>query len=248
MLLGLVERANGNHRLPSSVGRVARLTDLQRPFSGPEAWCYDLVLADGIFAVVEPLVDELAESRAPGDRVLDVGCGGGHVLRALARARPDAEMVGLDLSATGLHRARRRRRAHPADHPTFAQGSALALPFPTDAFAASMSFFSVKHWPDPGSSLAELVRVTRPGGQLLVAEIDAHATAADWRRYVDRTRIPIPLRALYVRATHPTVVQRSLDRGGLETAFRKATSVDALRVDAVEHLPYLVARARVPES
>lgn len=248
MLLGLVERPNGNRRLPTSVDPVARLTDVRRPFSGPEAWCYDLVLADGIFAVVEPLVDELAESRAPGDRLLDVGCGGGHVLLALARARPDAEMVGLDLSATGLRRARRRRSAHRVDHVTFAQGSALALPFPSDAFAASVSFFSVKHWPDPGSGLAELVRVTRPGGQLLVAEIDAHATAADWRRYVDRTRIPSPLRALYVRATHPTVVQHSLDRRALETAFRNGTSVDALRVDAVEHLPYVVARARVPES
>lgn len=241
-------RPNDRHQLPTTVAGMARLTDLQRPFSRPEAWLYDVVLAEGIFTVVRPLVDEIIESRAPGDRVLDVGCGGGQVLLALARARPDAQAVGVDLSTGGLRRASRRARDRRAGNATFARGSALVLPFPTGVFAASVSFFSIKHWPDARSGIAELARVTRPGGQLLVAEIDAHATSAEWRRYVDLTRIPHPLRALYVRVTHPTVVRHSLDRGALEAAFRGGASVDSLQVDVVEHLPYVVARARVPAS
>jgi ubiquinone/menaquinone biosynthesis C-methylase UbiE len=224
---------------------MARFTDLRRPFSKPEAWVYDLVLADGILSVVHPLLDEVIESVGPDDRILDVGCGGGHEVLALAQAQPDVQVVGIDLSTVGLRRATRRTRGHRVDNATFVRASALRLPFPTGVFAASVSFFSIKHWPDPRVGIAELLRVTRPEGRLLVVEINAHATPAEWRRYVDLTRIPRPLRHLYVQITYPTVVRHSLERDTLEAAFPEGPQVGDLYVEVVQDLPYLVARGKV---
>ena len=221
---------------------MARLTDRRRPFSLPEAWFYDVAVADGSFAAVRPLVDDIAGSLAPEGRLLDAGCGGGHEAVALAQARADVHVVGVDPSAAALRRAIRRTDRTPANSMTLARGSALTLPFPSGVLTAAVSFFSIKHWPDPRAGVAELVRVTRPGGRLLVVEVDGRATAAEWRRYVDLTRVPRALRGLFARITHATVVRPSLDPSALEAAFRDLP-VDGLHIDVVDNVPCLVARA-----
>lgn len=228
-------------RCPDS---MARLTDLRRPFSGPEAWLYDVVLAEGIFGVARPLVEEIAAFLAAGDRVLDVGCGGGQELLALAQARPEAQVVGVDLSKVGPRRAVGRAGRSMVENAAVGRACALALPFRRDAFTASVSFFSIKHWPDPRAGIAELVRVTAPGGWLLVAEINPRASPDEWRRYVDLTRVPVPLRGLYTHITFPTVVRRSLDYPTLEAAFA-GLPVEGLVIEVGGDLPYLVARAHV---
>lgn len=108
-----------------------------------------------------------------------------------------------------------------------------------------MSFFSIKHWPNPSAGIEEMVRVTHRGGYVHLVEVNAHATRDQWRRYVDLTRVPRPLRAFYVVATHPTVVRHSLTPEALGKAFPDDAPVTDVRVDAATDLPYLVARARV---
>jgi ubiquinone/menaquinone biosynthesis C-methylase UbiE len=224
---------------------VTRLTDLHRSFSRAEAWVYDVALADGILAVVRPVLAETMETFSPKDRVLDVGCGGGQGALAIAQAQSDVQVVGIDLSLVGVRRAVRRAGNRHLINATFARASALRLPFRSRSFATSVSFFSIKHWPDAMAGVAELVRVTQPGGHLLVVEINAQATPDQWRRYVDLTRIPAVLRSAYVRVTHPTVVRHSLDQQALDAAFRSCAPIADLRVEAAPDLPYVVARARV---
>lgn len=226
---------------------MARMTDRRRAFSLAEAWVYDVAAADGSLSAVSPLVDDIAESLAGDDRVLDVGCGGGQAVLALAQARPDVQVVGIDPSTAGLRRAARRTGRAPANNAFFARSSALSLPFPTNTFAASVAFFSIKHWPEPRAGIAELVRVTRPGGQLVVVEVDAHATPVEWRRYVDLTRVPRALRGLFVRITRHTVVRPSLGRDALAAGFQ-GLPVDRLDVRVVNNLPCLVARAHTVNS
>jgi demethylmenaquinone methyltransferase / 2-methoxy-6-polyprenyl-1,4-benzoquinol methylase len=113
----------------------------------------------------------------PGDRVLDLAAGTG--TSALPFHRAGAYVVPCDFSL-GMLRAGRRR--HPGLR--FTAGDALALPFADASFDAVTISFGLRNVAEPDRALAELLRVTRPGGRLVVCEF-SHPT---WR----------PFRTVYV--------------------------------------------------
>ncbi|MDP9798866.1 demethylmenaquinone methyltransferase/2-methoxy-6-polyprenyl-1,4-benzoquinol methylase [Catenuloplanes nepalensis] len=98
-----------------------------------------------------------------GQRVLDVGAGTG--VSTLELGRSGAFAVGLDLSL-GMLRAGRRVRP---EVPLLA-GDALALPFADGSFDAATISFALRNVVDVDGALAELARVVRPGGRLVVCE------------------------------------------------------------------------------
>ncbi len=103
----------------------------------------------------------------PGDRALDVATGTGDLAVELARrVAPDGEVVGLDFAEQMLEVAR-----HKAPAIRFEQGNALALPYEDACFAASTVGFGARNFDELGRGLAEMVRVTRPGGRVVVLEI-----------------------------------------------------------------------------
>ncbi|NLT05338.1 MAG: ubiquinone/menaquinone biosynthesis methyltransferase [Solirubrobacterales bacterium] len=104
---------------------------------------------------------------APGDRVLDVATGTGDLAIELAgRVGPDGEVVGLDFSDGMLELARAK-----APGIRFDQGSALELPYADGEFAAATVGFGARNFSDLGRGLAEMRRVVRPGGRVVVLEI-----------------------------------------------------------------------------
>ena len=101
--------------------------------------------------------------------VLDVACGPGIVSAALAaRAR---EVVALDITPEMLNKARQRCAEAGLHNVTFREGSATELPFADDSFDAVVTRLSVHHFPEPRLVLAEMFRVLRPGGTLVLADI-----------------------------------------------------------------------------
>jgi len=105
----------------------------------------------------------------PGDRVLDVGCSGGYLARLLAGVvTPSGRVTGVDPSDTAIAYARRRG----PDNCTFAVGVAQDLDFPDGTFDVVTSTLAVHHVPEEVRpiALAEMYRVTRPGGRLLIAD------------------------------------------------------------------------------
>ena len=106
-----------------------------------------------------PAFVEFAGVRA-GDRVLDVGCGTGNLTLALGAAKV-AAATGIDLSAPYVEYARRRVAAHTV---AFEVGDALSLPYPDATFDCALSMLALDVLPDPFRALAEMNRVTRPGG------------------------------------------------------------------------------------
>ncbi|HEY0816812.1 MAG TPA: class I SAM-dependent methyltransferase [Pseudonocardia sp.] len=116
----------------------------------------------------------LAEVR-PGQRVLDVGCGTGNLLLTLGRSRPGVELAGLDPDARMLARAERkaRRAAVPV---TWRRGYAQELPFPDGAFDRVFSSLMLHHLEPDGKAalLAQVRRVLRPDGMLVLADVDGH--------------------------------------------------------------------------
>ncbi len=133
---------------------------------------------------------ELLGLRA-GFRLLDVGCGAGHFARdAAPLVGEDGRVVGVDLSGAMARAAHRRvaGRSLPVD---VAVADVRALPFPA-AFDGCRAERVLRYLPDPRPALAEMVRVTKPGGRVVATELDWDTAVCDlpgverglWRRAV----------------------------------------------------------------
>jgi len=108
----------------------------------------------------------------PGERVLEVGCGTGEVAqRARARVGPEGEVVGVDPSADMIAVARKKatRAGLTIDYRIAA---IEALPFADGSFDVVLSSLMMHHLPDDlkAVGLAEVRRVLKPGGRLLIVE------------------------------------------------------------------------------
>jgi len=116
---------------------------------------------------VERLLDEWGV--APGERVLEPGCGSGRLTALLAgRVGPEGLVLGLDLSAAMLRRARRRGLGPQV---RFECASAGAVPAPDRFFHRVICFNVFPHFTEPKRVLAELERVMAPGASLWIAHL-----------------------------------------------------------------------------
>jgi SAM-dependent methyltransferase len=140
----------------------------------------------------EQLLDPMMLNRAgtiTGQRVLDVGCGEGRFSRLLA-AR-GAHVTGLDPTLDLVDRA---RTLDPTGE--YVQGVAEDLPFQENAFDLVCCYVVLIDVPDYRKAIAEMARVTRPGGRILVANINSYFTATDekWNVDVVEQTVHLPIR------------------------------------------------------
>ena len=106
----------------------------------------------------------------PDDRVLDVACGAGKLVRAVA---PEVERtVGVDIAPRMIEEAHRRTAVDDpgADRIEFVVGPSDALPFADDEFSAVVTTTALHHFPDPAASVREMARVLAPGGRILIGD------------------------------------------------------------------------------
>lgn len=102
----------------------------------------------------------------PGDRALDVATGTGDLAAELERRTGPGGVVGMDFSEAMLAIARSKSPGI-----VFEAGNALDLSYPDDSFDAATVGFGARNFSDLGRGLAEMARVVRPGGRLVVLEI-----------------------------------------------------------------------------
>lgn len=100
------------------------------------------------------------------DRVLDIGCGTGTLLAAIARTAPSARHTGVDLVPEMLAVARDKLGPEVGLHVARAQ----ALPFADQSFELAISSSVLHFVRDPGAALREMLRVVRPGGRVAVTD------------------------------------------------------------------------------
>jgi SAM-dependent methyltransferase len=220
------------------------LTQATTPYHASEAWIFDTVIAPAIGALRGALLDgQLAELPA-GARVLEVGSGGGQLAVEIVTRRPDVSLVGVDLSPAQVARARKRIR-HLGERVRFVEGSALELPFAAGDFDAVVSIGSIKHWPDAAAGLGECVRVLRPGGRLVVVEVDRGCRWDDARAFVGGWRMPPILRPLGLALFRTWVAGQALDLDDAR-ALLAGTPLESTRVERIEGTPGLLMLGRAP--
>ncbi|KOX16342.1 hypothetical protein ADL05_12395 [Nocardiopsis sp. NRRL B-16309] len=120
---------------------------------------------DAMLARFTPILLEAAGA-APGQRVLDIGCGAGATTCEAARAASGGEAWGVDLSGPLLDRARQRAERQGLDNVRFERADAQVHPFPEASFDAAMSRFGIMFLADPAAAFANIARAVAPGGRL----------------------------------------------------------------------------------
>ena len=115
-------------------------------------------------------LDLLVEMAAPraSDVSLDVACGPGSV--AVTFAARVGQAVGLDATAAMLDEARKLAAAKGVANVEWHQGDAYALPFANASFDIVSCRYAFHHMQEPAHALAEMVRVCRPGGRVVVCD------------------------------------------------------------------------------
>jgi demethylmenaquinone methyltransferase/2-methoxy-6-polyprenyl-1,4-benzoquinol methylase len=109
---------------------------------------------------------------ASGDAALDVCCGTGDLALELARrVGPAGRVVGSDFSERMLDLAREKPVPGAAAKPIFEWADALDLPYDDGGFDAVSVGFGVRNLSDLGRGIAEMARVLKPGGRLVILEI-----------------------------------------------------------------------------
>jgi demethylmenaquinone methyltransferase/2-methoxy-6-polyprenyl-1,4-benzoquinol methylase len=114
----------------------------------------------------------LAARLEPGMSAVDVACGSGALTRELAAAvGPNGSVLGIDVSTAMLGRARTHTPPGGSALPRYELGDALELPLADRSVDAATIAFGLRNVPDYRRCLAEMARVTRPGGRVVVLEI-----------------------------------------------------------------------------
>jgi ubiquinone/menaquinone biosynthesis C-methylase UbiE len=202
---------------------------VKKHYDGPAGW---FTVVTGYFTGHELLAARVINPNAFDVRgckhILDAGCGNGRYLRLLLKqADPDAVLVGCDLSAGMLQRAKQRLKS---DRPVFLSADLTRLPYSDGYFDAAVCGWVLEHLPDPLVGLTELARVLRPGGKLLLLTTEQTLLGAICSRFYHcRTSNRAELRGLAARAGLTwhrdywwSTVHKWLGMGGIVAELRRA--------------------------
>lgn len=150
----------------------------------------------GDFGVVAPVLTPGTETFllrnpvAEGERALDAACGDGQL--AIPMARAGARVTGIDIAPNLVAQAR-ERAAREGLHIRFDEGDVERMPYEDGAFDVVTSFFGAMFAPRPWLAAGEMLRVTRPGGRILMANWTPEGFIGQMFKLIARYAPPSPL-------------------------------------------------------
>jgi ubiquinone/menaquinone biosynthesis C-methylase UbiE len=136
---------------------------------------HESVLRSHRWRTAENSAGYLLPHLAPGQRLLDVGCGPGTITADLAELVAPGRVVGLDREEAPLAAARAEAAARGLGNAAYAVGDVYALDLPDHSFDVVHAHQVLQHLTDPVAALREMARVTRPGGTIAVRDADYEA-------------------------------------------------------------------------
>ncbi|MEW6322520.1 MAG: class I SAM-dependent methyltransferase [Acidobacteriota bacterium] len=146
----------------------------------------------------------------PHERVVELGCGGGHAVALVAAELTTGTVVGFDVSAGMVRLARRRNRSAIARGVAHvAQGDARRIDLPDASVDCVLATHTVYFWPELDGVGREIVRVLRPGGRLVLGLADPEEMRSQFPESVYTLRAPAAIEMVLADA--------GLVEGGIET-------------------------------
>ncbi|HZO81203.1 MAG TPA: methyltransferase domain-containing protein [Candidatus Binataceae bacterium] len=199
--------------------RPDNLLEVQRQFRRQaEAYSTMKVVTDP--RILESMVE--LSGAAPDARVLDVASGPGYV--AMAFAAKCRAVIGIDATDRLVARARAEAAPRGINNVTFMLGDVERMPFAAGEFQATACRFAFHHFAHPKAVLAEMARVLRPGGRMVIVDMMTSEDPAqsDYHNRIERLCDPSHARALPVSEWERMFADAGLEvihRGGRETHY-----------------------------
>ena len=193
----------------------------------------------------EKLLDAIVRiSRVtPEERVLDVASGPGFIAMALSGACQ--EVVGIDVTENFLNFARAESTSRGLSNVTFEYGDVESMPFEDHAFDCAVCRSAFHHFPNPERVLAEMKRVVKPGGRLLIMDMIA---SEDPEKAAYHHHIEMLCDPTHARALSPSAFQSLFNEAGLTVAWEREGQVHYSVDQWLEHGgPPEVAAAEIRE-
>jgi arsenite methyltransferase len=164
-------------------------------FPTGRAWAEDLDYPEELASIPDTAVESFAGVAnpfslgrlAPGEHVLDLGCGAGtDTLVAARMVSHTGRVTGIDMTPEMLSRARAAAAAMDATNVVFVEGDVEQLPFPAESFDVAISNGVIDLIPDKDAVFAEIFRVLRPDGRLQIADVTIQEPVSEaGRRDID---------------------------------------------------------------
>ncbi|MDI6795305.1 MAG: class I SAM-dependent methyltransferase [Desulfatibacillaceae bacterium] len=216
--------------------------DSTKPYTRLESKFYDHFIAPTVAGFYSHFEQALGLMDGMDDAfVLDVGCGGGQLLEYIAKRRPNARGLGVDLSSDQIRRAKKRLAPY-GSRMSAITASALDMPLPDNEFDLVVSIGCIKHWPDRLKGLVECVRVLKPGSRLLVVEADRGCRLEDVAYLAQKTPLPFFAKPIFRIFYLVKVAGPSLDMEEMRELAKKLP-LKKVRVSRVPGLPGLMLDA-----
>lgn len=153
---------------------MTTLTEINRRYFNCLAYVYDwlfLLYFQPLYARMIKLVTAKAEKQLrAGINFLDIACGTGEIVAALAKHYPQSHFFGLDIAERALAKARKRTRQFK--NIQFIQADARQLPFKDNSFDFVLISEAFHHFDFPKTLFAQVKRVLKPGGLFLMVDPD----------------------------------------------------------------------------
>lgn len=146
----------------------------------------------------------------PGTRMLDVACGAGQI--SIPAARAGLQVTGIDIASNLIEQARARARAEGLDV-RFDEGDAEMLPYEDAEFDLVVSLIGAMFAPRPERVAAELVRVCRPGGRIVMANWTPEGHIGQMFKIIGKHAPPPPLMAPPMKWGDEATVRERLKEG-----------------------------------
>jgi ubiquinone/menaquinone biosynthesis C-methylase UbiE len=157
---------------------------------------------------------------APGSKLLDIGCGAGQI--TIPAARAGVNVTGVDIATNSLEQARARATAEGLSV-QFDEGDAEALPYPDASFDTVVSLVGAMFAPRPERVAAEMVRVCRPGGRILMVNWTPKSFVGQMFKTIAKHVPPAPSIPSVMLWGDETSVRERLNDGIKELKLTKRT-------------------------
>lgn len=144
---------------------------LMRQFARPSGWIAPWVgrsLNRGNRRLNRAAIEAL--DLKPGDRLIEVGFGGGGALAEISRTAKSVQLCGIDVSEPMIEQARLQFHSLiEADKMDVRQSAVDSIPWPDGTFDRALAVNTINYWKSPIGGLHEILRVLKPGGRVVVA-------------------------------------------------------------------------------